>query len=106
MTAARVPGRPEILFVPAGLAAGVRKSADDFRSKDVFGVTAADLTGVEVDRGRGRLALGTDAAAARMVCWKSSVEMSATRWRRRIGPSMALALTIDRLRALTICTSF
>ena len=57
LTAARVVGRPEILFVPATLGAGVRKSADDFRSKDVFGVTAADLTGVEVDRGRGRLVL-------------------------------------------------
>ena len=57
LTAARVVGRPEILFVPASLAAGVRKSADDFRSKDVFGVTAADLTGVEVERGRGRLVL-------------------------------------------------
>ncbi len=57
LTAARVVGRPEILFVPASLAAGVRKSADDFRSKDVFGVTAADLTGVEVDRGRGKLVL-------------------------------------------------
>jgi hypothetical protein len=57
LTAARIAGRPEILLVPASLAAAVRKGADDFRSKDVFGVSAADLTGVEVGRGRGRLVL-------------------------------------------------
>lgn len=57
LTAARVAGRPEILLVPAGLAAAVRKGAGDFRSKDVFGVAAADVTRVEVARGRGRLVL-------------------------------------------------
>jgi hypothetical protein len=57
LTAARVAGKPEVLFVPASLAAAVRKGADDFRSKEVFGVSATDLTGVEVARGRGRLVL-------------------------------------------------
>ena len=57
LTAARLTGTPEILLVPASLAAAVRKGADDFRSKDVFGVSAADLTRVEVARGRGRLVL-------------------------------------------------
>ena len=57
LTAARVAGRPEILFVPASLAAAVRKGADDFRSKEVFGGSAADVSRVEVARGRGRLVL-------------------------------------------------
>ena len=50
-------GLPEILFVPASLAAAVRKGADDFRSKEVFGGSSADVARVEVARGRGRLVL-------------------------------------------------
>jgi hypothetical protein len=57
LTAARVAGTPEILLVPASISAAVRKSADDFRSKEVFGVSAEDLTGMEIVRGRGRLVL-------------------------------------------------
>jgi hypothetical protein len=57
LTAARVVGKPEILFVPAALAAAVRKGADDFRSREVFGGAPVDVTGVEVVRGRGRLVL-------------------------------------------------
>ncbi len=57
LTAARVAGKPQILLVPSSLAAAVRKAADDFRSKDVFGLAAADVAGVEVARGGGRLAL-------------------------------------------------
>ena len=58
LTAARQAGRPEILFVPSGLATAVRKGADDFRSKDVFGGNSADVAGIEVVRGRGKLQLG------------------------------------------------
>jgi hypothetical protein len=57
LTAARVGGQPEILFVPASLATSVRKGADDFRSKEVFGGAALDVTGIDVARGRGRLVL-------------------------------------------------
>lgn len=57
LVAARVAGRPEILFLPASLAAAVRKGADDFRSREVFGGSSEDVTGVEVARGRGRLVL-------------------------------------------------
>jgi hypothetical protein len=57
LTAARVAGRPEILLVPASLAALVRKGADDFRSREVFGGSSADVARVEVARGRGRLVL-------------------------------------------------
>jgi hypothetical protein len=57
LTAARQAGRAEILFVPASLAAAIRKGADDFRSKDVFGGNSADVAGIEVVRGRGKLQL-------------------------------------------------
>lgn len=57
VTAARVAGQSEILFVPASLAASVRKTADDFRSKDVFAGSSLDPTGIDVARGRGRLTL-------------------------------------------------
>jgi hypothetical protein len=60
-TAARVAGKPEILFVPASLAAAARKSADEFRSRDVFGGASGDVTGIEVARGRGRLLLARKA---------------------------------------------
>lgn len=57
LTAARVAGKPEILFVPASVAASVRRGADDFKSKDVFGGASLDATGIDVARGRGRLVL-------------------------------------------------
>jgi Domain of unknown function (DUF4340) len=57
LTAARVARQSEILFVPASLAAAVRKPADDFKSKDVFGPPSLDVAGIDVARGRGRLTL-------------------------------------------------
>jgi hypothetical protein len=57
LTAARVAGQSQILFVPASLAAAVRKAADEFKSKDVFGSPSIDVAGIDVARGRGRLTL-------------------------------------------------
>jgi hypothetical protein len=57
LTAARVAGSSDVLFVPATLAASVRKPADDFKSKDVFAGSALDVAGIDVARGRGRLTL-------------------------------------------------
>jgi hypothetical protein len=57
VTAARVAGAPGILFVPASVAASVRKSADEFKSKDVFGASPLDVARIDVSRGRGSLAL-------------------------------------------------
>lgn len=57
VTAARVVGEPRILFVPASVAASVRKGADAFKSKDVFGGASLDATGIDVAHGRGRLVL-------------------------------------------------
>jgi hypothetical protein len=56
VTAARVAGESEILFVPASLAVTVRKPADDFKSKDVFG-PSLEVAGIDVARGRGRLTM-------------------------------------------------
>jgi len=57
LAAARVAGERPILFVPASLSAAVRKPADEFKSKDVFGGPSLDVAGIDVARGRGRLAL-------------------------------------------------
>lgn len=57
LTAARVAGSAHILFVPAALAASVRKPADEFKSKDVFGGASVDVASIDVARGRGRLTL-------------------------------------------------
>ncbi len=57
VTAARVAGAPGILFVPASVAASVRKSADEFKSKEVFVGSGMDVGRIDVTRGRGSLAL-------------------------------------------------
>lgn len=57
VTAARVAGAPGILFVPASVAASVRKPADEFKSKDVFVGSRLDVARIDVARGRGSLAL-------------------------------------------------
>lgn len=57
VTAARVAGAPGVLFVPATVAASVRKPADELKSKDVFGPSPPDVVRLEVARGRGTLAL-------------------------------------------------
>lgn len=57
VTAARVSGAQGILFVPASVGAAVRKPADEFKSKDVFGASPQDVARIDVSRGRGSLAL-------------------------------------------------
>ncbi|MDQ5857248.1 MAG: DUF4340 domain-containing protein [Acidobacteriota bacterium] len=57
VTAARVTGAPGILFVPASVAASVRKPVDELKSKDVFGASPPDVSRIDVSRGRGSLAL-------------------------------------------------
>lgn len=56
-TAARAAGSTAVVFVPTGLALAVKKSPDEFKSKDVFGSSSSDMARVDVDRGRGRLSL-------------------------------------------------
>ena len=55
VVAARVEGTQKVLFVPAAVLASLRKSADDFESREVFGGAPADMTRLEILRGRGRL---------------------------------------------------
>ncbi len=55
VVAARVEGTQKVLFVPASLLASLKKSADDFESREVFGGAPADMTRIEILRGRGRL---------------------------------------------------
>jgi hypothetical protein len=55
--AARVAGTTHVLFVPARLVAAARKGPDDFKSKEVFGSSAADALRVDIERGRGRISL-------------------------------------------------
>lgn len=64
VVAARVVGTQKVLFVPAAVLASLSKSADDFESREVFGGAPADLTRLEILRGRGRLVF-----ARRQVAW-------------------------------------
>ena len=57
VTAARVAGAPGILFVPATVAAAVRKPADELKSRDVFSASPLEVARLDVSRGRGSLAL-------------------------------------------------
>ena len=57
VVAARVEGTQKVLFVPASLLASLKKNADDFESREVFEGAPADMTRIEILRGRGRLAL-------------------------------------------------
>ena len=41
--------------MPASLLASLKKNADDFESREVFGGAPADMTRIEILRGRGRL---------------------------------------------------
>ena len=55
--AARASGSPRVFFVASSVAAAARKSAADLRSKDVFGGSASEVTKIDIERGRGRVAL-------------------------------------------------
>lgn len=56
-TAARPAGSDLVVFVPSSVANLVKKKADEFKSKEVFGGSALDVSRLEVERGRGRLSL-------------------------------------------------
>ena len=56
VVAARVAGTQKVLFVPASVLASLKKNADDFESREVFGAFASDVSRLEILRGRGKLA--------------------------------------------------
>jgi uncharacterized protein DUF4340 len=55
--AAREGTSPRVVFVPTSVATAVKKSVDDFKSKELFHTTAADAARLDVERGRGKLSL-------------------------------------------------
>ncbi|HEY6049869.1 MAG TPA: DUF4340 domain-containing protein, partial [Thermoanaerobaculia bacterium] len=57
-SAARVTGGSTVIFVPSTLAVAVRKKADDFKSRDVFGGAGGEVGALDIERGRGRVSLG------------------------------------------------
>ncbi|MEP6994433.1 MAG: DUF4340 domain-containing protein [Acidobacteriota bacterium] len=57
IVAARVAGTQKVLFVPAAVLTSLKKGAEDFQSKDLFGGSSADVSRIDILRGRGRLAL-------------------------------------------------
>ena len=56
-TAARAGGNGPVLFVSTNLALAVKKTPDEFKSREVFGASNPDNSRLDVDRGRGRLSL-------------------------------------------------
>jgi hypothetical protein len=57
MTSARVEGQSRVLFVPSSVLASVRRSADDYRSKELFEGPSSEVSRLEISRGQGSLAL-------------------------------------------------
>ncbi len=57
VAAARVEGSEKVLFVPSSVLSTLKKSADDFESREVFGAPSGEVKRVEILRGRGRLVL-------------------------------------------------
>ncbi len=57
VVAARVEGTEKVLFVPSSVLAALKKHADEFESREVFGGSATDAARVEILRGRARLVL-------------------------------------------------
>lgn len=55
VVAARVTGTEKILFVPSSVLTGLKKSTDDFESREIFGALASDVSKLEILRGRGKL---------------------------------------------------
>ena len=56
-TAARVAGSAPVSFVSTNLALAVKKTADEFKSREVFGPNNPDNSRLDVDRVRGKLSL-------------------------------------------------
>ncbi len=57
LTAARLAGSSAVVFVPSSVATAVRKNVNDFKSKEVFGGSALDISRIDLARGRGELLL-------------------------------------------------
>ena len=67
VVAARLAGTEKVLFVPSSVLDGLTKNVDEFRSKDVFGGSASEVSRIEILRGRGRLVLQRKNGAWRLI---------------------------------------
>jgi uncharacterized protein DUF4340 len=81
-TAARAAGASAVIFVPTSLASAVRKSPDEFKSKEIFGSSSSETARLDVDRGRGKLSLA---------------KKDGTWWLRQPLEDLADADTVDKL---------
>ncbi|MFN2632682.1 MAG: DUF4340 domain-containing protein [Thermoanaerobaculia bacterium] len=61
--AARASGSPHVFFLSSAVAAAARKSGADLRSKDVFGGSGPEVAKIDIERGRGRVALARKSGA-------------------------------------------
>lgn len=57
IAAARLAGTENVIFVPASVLAAVKKNVNDFKSREIFGGSAADIAKIDIERGRGHLVL-------------------------------------------------
>lgn len=55
--AARVAGTENVIFVKTSALQAVKKGANDFKSREVFGGAASDIVTIDIERGRGHLVL-------------------------------------------------
>jgi hypothetical protein len=61
IAAAEVSGTDKVLFVPSATLAAMKKGVNDFKSREIFSGSAADLATLDIERGRGHLVLAKKA---------------------------------------------
>jgi hypothetical protein len=57
VAAAELAGTEKVLFVPSSVLATVKKSVNEFKSREIFNGSASDVTTMDIERGRGHLVL-------------------------------------------------
>jgi hypothetical protein len=63
VAAAREAESGKIFFVPSSVSAAMKRSADEFKTREIFGASVVDVTGIDVLRGRGQLLLARKGGA-------------------------------------------
>jgi len=61
IAAAQLSGSDKVLFVPSSVLASVKRGVNDFKSREVFSGSAADVATLDIERGRGHLVLARKA---------------------------------------------
>ena len=57
IAAAQLSGTDKVLFVPSATLAAMKKGVNEFKSREIFSGSAADLATLDIERGRGHLVL-------------------------------------------------